>query len=165
MYSCSVCKNVVLATGEVENGPVIEYWPRLVTLDATIPEPAREYLKQAQESAPAGAVMLCASAVDAMLKAKGLTEGNLSPRIKQAAKDHLITDDMAKWAHQVRLDANEPRHADEKKPLPTPDDAKRSVAFAVALAEFLFVLPSRVTRGIAESKKITPKTGKLETGA
>ena len=57
---------------------------------------------------------------------------------------------MAKWAHQVRLDANEQRHADESIPLPTIGDAQ----FVEALAEFLFVLPARVSRGIEESKYI-----------
>jgi len=96
--------------------------------------------------------MLCASAVDAMLKHKKLSKGSLRDRINQAAEDHLITKEMAKWAHQVRLDANDERHADDALPSATQEDAKRSVAFTEALAEFLYVLPARVTRGIAESK-------------
>ena len=86
-----------------------------------------------------------------MLKEKGLTEGNLYNRVDKAASTHLITEDMAKWAHQVRLDANDQRHADSTAPFPSQDDAKRCLDFALALAEVLFVLPSRVTRGIAGS--------------
>jgi Domain of unknown function (DUF4145) len=96
---------------------------------------------------------MSAAAVDAMLKSKGLKDGSLYKRIDEAAKDHLITDGMAQWAHQVRLDANDQRHADENAPLPTKDDAQRCLDFAVALGEFLFVLPARVTRGINESRK------------
>jgi hypothetical protein len=59
---------------------------------------------------------------------------------------------MAKWAHQVRLDANDQRHADEAAPLPTTAEAERCFKFAMALAEVFFVLPSRVTRGIEETK-------------
>ena len=55
-----------------------------------------------------------------MLKAKNYKDGTLYSRIQQAADDHLITSEMAKWAHQVSLDANEPRHADEAAPLPIP---------------------------------------------
>ncbi len=51
--------------------------------------------------------MLAASSIDAMLKEKGYKVGGLYDRIKQAAKDHLITDEMAAWAHDVRLDAND----------------------------------------------------------
>jgi hypothetical protein len=54
---------------------------------------------------------------------------------------------MAAWAHEVRLDANEQRHADEELPLPAEDDAQRAIGFAVALGEILFVLPAKVAAG------------------
>ena len=44
------------------------------------------------------------------LQDKGLKEGTLYARIDQAAKEHLVTLEMASWAHQVRLDANDERH-------------------------------------------------------
>ena len=50
--------------------------------------------------------------------------------------------------HAVRLDANDQRHADESADLPTDKDAQRCIAFALALAEILFVLPSRIERGL-----------------
>ena len=68
-------------------------------------------------------------------------------RIEEAAKNHLITSEMAAWAHDVRLDANDQRHADVAASLPTTADAQKCVEFARALAEFLFVLPARVQRG------------------
>ncbi len=92
--------------------------------------------------------MLAASAVDAMLKQKKYLKGSLNSRIDQAKKDGLITEDMATWAHRVRLDANDQRHADEEATLPEHDDAKRSIEFALALGEIMFVLPARVTAGI-----------------
>jgi hypothetical protein len=55
---------------------------------------------------------------------------------------------MARWAHNVRLDANDERHADENAPFPEIEDAQRCLDFAMALAEILFMLPARVTRGI-----------------
>lgn len=102
-------------------------------------------------NAPAGAVMLAASAVDAMLKEKKYLEGSLYSRIEKAAADHLITQDMANWAHEVRLDANDQRHADEARSLPTQADAKRAIDFAAALGTFLYVLPARVRRGLTEA--------------
>jgi len=92
--------------------------------------------------------MVCASAIDAMLKERGLSKGSLHARIDTAANEHIITTDMANWAHHVRLEANGQRHADGEDPLPTKEDAERSLEFALALAEFLFVLPARVTRGL-----------------
>lgn len=96
--------------------------------------------------------MLAATAVDAMLKARGYPSGTLNQRIEKAAADHVITADMAQWAHDVRLDANDQRHADENAELPSDADAKRCVEFAQALAEFLFVLPARVQRGLKPKK-------------
>ena len=95
--------------------------------------------------------MLAASAVDAMLKDKGYRDGSLYGRIDQAAKDHLITNEMAAWAHEIRLDANDQRHADDEAPMPSQDDALKAVEFVKALAQFLFVLPARVERGRAAS--------------
>jgi hypothetical protein len=119
-------------------------------IDGAIPGRPKEYLEQAVSSlnSPAGAVMLAASSVDAMLREKGLKDGTLYSRIKKAAEDHLITEEMAKWAHEVRLDANEQRHADDTAPLPTSDDARRIIDFAEALGPFLFVLPARVRKGL-----------------
>jgi len=102
--------------------------------------------------------MLAASAIDAMLKTKGLKDGSLHARIEKAAGDHLITAEMAQWAHDVRLDANEQRHSDDAAPLPSRDDASRALEFAKALAQFMFVLPARVKRGLDAAKKAGLKT-------
>jgi len=140
--------------------PVQQFYPRIPTIDSSIPEKPCKYLQQAQNSlhAPAGAIMLSASAIDAMLKEKGYTEGSLYDRIDKAVKDHLITEGMAEWAHQVRLDANEQRHADKDATLPDSKDAKLTFDFAMAFAEYLFVLPSKVSIGITDSKNISSNT-------
>jgi len=91
--------------------------------------------------------MLTASCVDAMLKDKGYKTGSLKARIDEAADAHLITPEMAAWAHEIRLDANDERHADEGAALPNSADAEKAIEFAKALAQFLYVLPDRVARG------------------
>jgi hypothetical protein len=88
------------------------------------------------------------SAVDAMLKEKGHQEGTLNQRINKSVEDHLLTQEMGDWAHHVRLEANDPRHADKDADIPTQEQAEQSIEFTEALAEILFVLPSRVKRGI-----------------
>src|SRR5712672_3170939 len=121
IYGCNRCAGLVAAWATEPNAEVIEMYPRIdQELSDDVPVKARTFLEQAVESksAPAGAVMLAASAVDAMLKAKKLTNGTLFSRIDQAAAEHLITADMAVWAHEVRLDANDQRHADEEAPIP-----------------------------------------------
>ena len=151
VYICSNCGGLVTAWSTATNMPVAQYFPQSQVVHEDLPEKAKEYLQQAIDSlhAPAGAVMLSASAVDAMLKEKGFTDGSLYSRIDTAVEDGAITSDMATWAHEIRLDANDQRHADENASLPTQPDAERCIEFAKALGQFMFVLPARINRGIA----------------
>ena len=153
-YRCARCGGIVTAGSETSGGEVSELYPKPPEVAETLPPRARNFLQQAINSlhAPAGAVMLAASSVDVMLKQMGYKDGSLYSRINQAAEDHLITDDMAKWAHEVRLDANNQRHADVEASLPSPSDAQHCIDFVVALGQFLFVFPARIERGRAEAQ-------------
>jgi hypothetical protein len=156
-YKCSTCGNVILAVAPISQNQhghpvaqeITDIWPSPQSVHESVPARAKLYLDQAIASihAPAGAVMLTASAVDSMLKEKGLKDGSLFKRIEEAAASHLITVEMAAWAHDVRLDANDQRHTDEDGALPDEADAKKAIDFALALAQFLFVLPARVAKG------------------
>lgn len=153
LYVCFRCAGIVSAEAPGLDHPTTAVYPGSREVSEDIPERARTYLSQAIESisASAGSVMLSASSVDSMLKAKGLVAGSLYARIDEAAKQDLITEEMAKWAHEVRLDANDQRHSDELAPLPDRAQAEKCVEFATALAQFLFVLPARVRRGLASA--------------
>jgi hypothetical protein len=157
VYVCASCGGAILAFAkrppQGQLGEVEEILPNPTQLSDTIPEAARRFLSQAQESlhVPDGAVMLAASAVDSLLKAKDYRDGTLHARIKKAVDDHLLTPDMGLWAHQVRLEANKPRHADEQDPHASELDAKRSLEFVLALANIMFELPALVTRGLKEA--------------
>lgn len=149
-YHCKRCGGAVLtASVDGRGAGITEMYPATSRVAEEIPDRARAFLLQCQATihAPAASVVVAASAVDAMLKAKGLGRGSLYTRIKAAVAKQLITPEMAAWAHEVRLDANDQRHADPNVALPSEADAKRSLDFALALAEYLFVLPSRVARG------------------
>lgn len=145
---------MVVAEAQAMDHETTQIFPEQPGLSTDLPERARAYLGQSIDSmsAPAGAVMLAACAVDSMLKAKNLPSGSLYSRIDEAVKQHLITADMARWAHDVRLDANDQRHADDTAPLPNEQQAKKCVDFAMALGQFLFVLPARVQRGIKSAQ-------------
>ena len=164
LYACTGCGGCVVAgqpkaTGNPDQQSVSEMYPAAPEAHADIPNPARRYLDQAYGSlhAPDGAGMLAASAVDAMLKARGIDEGSLYTGINKAVEDHLITEETGNWAHHVRLEANDPRHADAARPNLTPDEAAQCVEFAAAFAENLFVLPARVTRGIEVASQCEPE--------
>lgn len=151
IYKCAGCGGVVTASSTTHNAACQQVFPSSRNVSNDLPEKAKSYLEQAIASlhAPAGAVMLAASAVDSMLKAKDYLDGSLYKRIEAAVADNLLTNEMATWAHDVRLDANDQRHADEDAGLPTTQDAARVIDFVSAIAEYLFVLPAKVKRGIA----------------
>ena len=150
LHACQSCFNCVMSVSpNVQVTDITKSWPDAATAPTQLPARAREYFEQAIASlaTPVGAIVLMASSIDSMLKNKGLANGTLYARIDEAAKTHLITDEMAAWAHEIRLDANDQRHADESAPLPTVEDAEKVVEFGKALAQFLYVLPARVARG------------------
>lgn len=159
-YICNTCGGFTMAVSPVgidRNGQTVMddidgIWPTPQKVHESVPERAKTFLDQAIASihSPAGAVMLTASSIDSMLKEKGLKEGSLYKRIDLAASTHLITTEMAAWAHEVRLDANDQRHTDEEGALPDEADAQKAIDFALALAQFLYVLPARVARGRAK---------------
>ena len=154
IYSCNTCGGVVTACSFADGGEVIQIFPDISVVNNNLPVKVKSFLQQAIDSqfAPAGSLMLCASAVDAMLKEKGLIDGSLYKRIDMAASNNIITPDMAKWAHRIRLDANEQRHVDVESELPTYNDAKQGVEFTKTLAELLFILPAKVNKGLEETK-------------
>lgn len=154
IYKCGGCGGIVTASAKTVNKEVLEIFPDFRKLSGDIPDRPRTYLEQAIASihAPSGAVMLCASSVDAMLKHKKYTSGVLYQRLEKAVKDNLITSEMASWAHDVRLDANDERHADEVAIMPTKEDVNRTIDFVIAFAEYLFVLPSKIKRGMSKNK-------------
>ncbi len=142
-YRCTSCGGVVLARG-APPGPadahaVTKIFPEQNSAHADIPAPARSFLQQAYETlhAPDAAAVMAGSAVDAMLKALGYVEGSLYAQIDKAVEDHKLTEQMGKWAHEVRLGSNRPRHADAEKPHVSTEEAEQSVEFAEALANFL----------------------------
>ena len=149
VYTCSRCGGAILGATTNAADLITEIYPKPETLEEGIPTRAAAFLQQALESihAPSGCIMLCASSVDAMLKEKGLKKGSLYSRVEQAAKDGLITSEMSLWAHEVRLDANDERHADEEAALPQEPEARRCIEFTRALAMFLFILPAMVESG------------------
>jgi hypothetical protein len=158
IYICASCAGLVAAATTVSRninhameGPAQWTVPKLEALSADIPSRAASYLNQSREtlSSPSASVVMSASAVDAMLKERGYKTGSLYSRIEAAQSGGLLTENMADWAHDIRLDANDERHADYNAAGATGADAKRCLEFAETIADLLFVLPARVKRGRA----------------
>lgn len=158
IYRCTTCGQAVSAQGFWEdnraNAEVVALFPTPKQAHEDIPDIARRFLQQAYETlnAPDAAAVMAGSAVDAMLKAKGLKEGSLYTRIDAAVERHILTEAMGDWAHEVRLGSNRPRHADEERPHVSEEEAQQAVEFAEALGNFLFVLTAKIERGIERAK-------------
>ena len=161
LYVCKKCGSMVTASAKGWKEPTLQIFPSNIEISDDFPRGTKKILEQSIASihAPAGAVMLAASSVDAMLKKKNYKDGSLYERIEKAVEEHLLTPEMANWAHEVRLDANDQRHADEKVSIPSGEDAKKVIDFTKAIAEYLFVLPARIKRGLGD-KPSTPKVEK-----
>jgi hypothetical protein len=150
VFSCTACSGIVSAKAPVPNKGghpyIMEIFPDIWHVSEVVPERVGNYLDQAHKtlSAPDASVLMSASSIDAMLKEHNLNEGSLYSRIDEAVTQGLITQKMADWAHRVRLDANNPRHADLTTPHMTAEDAKRAFDFANALTEYLYLLPSKM---------------------
>lgn len=159
-YVCKSCGGVVIGASVSADPRRIarEIYPEQYMVDESIPAKPKAFLKEALETlhAPSASIMVSASSVDAMLKEKGYMDGSLYARIKLANENGLITSEMETWADEIRLDANDERHADEDADLPTPEKAKKCAAFAQAFAEYLFVLPDRIERGRQPSPENQP---------
>lgn len=146
-YQCTNCSSMVLVQTQATNSTLVKsVFPDVRDAPLELPDSARRYLTQAYrtvQDAPDAAAIMASSAVDDMLKQKGYTDQrSLHDRIDAARNDHLLTDEMAKWAHRIRFVSNNPRHADDANPHVEPDEAKRMLAFAEALAQYLYVLPA-----------------------
>lgn len=158
VYRCNTCAALISVLFSWKSGRqmfALEIWPDAKEAHADIPEPARTFLQQAFETlhAPDAAAVMAGSAVDGMLKAKGLIKGSLYERIDNALEQNILTQGMADWAHSVRLGSNRPRHADKDKPHVGSDEALQAVEFAEALGSFLFVLTAKINRGIEAAEK------------
>lgn len=163
LYCCSSCGGMIAVKSGIHSTHLgnryvfEEMYPAPKKAHEDIPETARNYLQQAMDTihAPDAAAVMAGSAVDAMLKDKGYSEGSLYHRIDQALQDHVLTDGMANWAHEVRLGSNRPRHSDAKRPHVSREEAIQSVEFAEALAHFLYVLTARIQRGTDKARVVS----------
>ena len=150
-YICARCGGVVLAGTDPDDRDftITEMYPESKALHKAIPKTAREYLTQAMNSiqAPAGAIMLAASAVDAMLKDQKFTGSSLLSRIKQATENGTIPSSLGTWSEKVRLESSEDP-GDPGFKMPSQKDARQVIDFTLVLAEYMFVLPQKVQKGL-----------------
>ncbi len=162
LFTCTTCAEAILVSSRQVSAKLFKHndspeffeikvvVPHAPAVDEDLPESAKNYLQQAidTQNSPDASIVVAASAVDAMLRAKGLTIGSLYTRIDAAEKNNIITGSMAQWAHAVRLEANNVRHVDDENPHATREQAQQVIQFAQALGTFLFTLQAKIDVGL-----------------
>ena len=148
MYQCQSCMKMVMAYAQGWDIPIESIYPKSEQVAIEIPELPRDFLKQAKETlhAPAACIMVASSSIDAMLKEKGINKHNLIDAINDAADKGIITKEMSAWAHEIRINGNDPRHV-KRDSSPTTQEANDVVRLAEAFGQYLYVLPAMITRG------------------
>ena len=168
MYFCESCHSgVMVESGEHDHNSVPDFvervYPPIRSASDDLPEKPRRYLSQALSSLhnPDGAVMLLGATMDAILKDKGYSTGSVYARIDEAKAANLLTEDMAEWAHAVRLGSNRPRHADADDGHVTSTEAEQALEYVQTLVQLLYVLPKRIATGRSAIDAASRTTGSV----
>jgi hypothetical protein len=89
-----------------------------------------------------GASMLLRKTLEVALREKfGAMPGNLSQRIRQLRERHLLTDELAAWANEIRIDGNEAAHDAEE---PDRENARQMKEFLHVFLLHTFTLPAMI---------------------
>ncbi|MCH9845237.1 MAG: DUF4145 domain-containing protein [Alphaproteobacteria bacterium] len=166
-YKCNVCNECVmiyatnitndnhfyvLLSHPSSNNKIIEH--------EAIPKHIRLALKDSSESPAPSSIVMTTSAIDAMLMDKGDYNDRLSfhDKIEQALQDNLIPEDIAIWAHKIRINSNDVRHPTNAKTdtRPTDEEAKQAFNFATILAEIFYIYPSLIPVKDTEESQNAP---------
>ncbi len=97
---------------------------------------------------PVACTTTAGRAVEAMMAKKRYAKrsDSLKKRIDKAVEDGVLPVAMGEWAHEVREIGRETHTDEEPAPLPDSNDAKQALLFANMLAQYLFVLPARISK-------------------
>ncbi len=122
--------------------------PRYDTLviPEAVPKRPRTILQDANDACdfPVACTGAAVRAVAAMMAEMKYKKGGVLPRIEKAVADGVLPKVVGDWAKEVRNIGVTAYTDDDSGPLPTKDDAQESLLFANTLAQYLFILPSRI---------------------
>lgn len=137
-----------LRAGEDKKMIVLGTYPEAVSLEAPshTPERAAKFFVEAKEDFARGryetSAMNCRKVIDIATKNLHLgDEDKLVRRIAALRATGLITQEMADWAHIVRIDTNVAVHSDEEF---TADEVDQLLKFTEVFLTYSFTLPAMV---------------------
>jgi hypothetical protein len=161
--SCLLCISVCIAQAWGATGRLrtVLAFPTIVSSHSRLkdtPSSARDYLLEAERirrDSPRSSILATATAIDHMLKHRGYKTGSLYERINAAVAAQEFPKSIGDWAHEVRLDANDIRHADEHTD-PSYYSAQRADLLwrlAATISDVWFGIPAEIARGRAATKQ------------
>ncbi len=127
------------------------FWPQFSAHEVSeeVPERPRVILQDANDAwnSPVACVTTAVRAVEAMMAELEYDKRSmgLKNRIDSAVKAGDLPHAMGDWANEVREIGNETHTDEAPAPLPTEDEAKKALLFANTLADYLFVMPARIS--------------------
>lgn len=137
-----------IRAGEDPRMIVLGTYPEVVSLEAPAhtPERAAKFFVEAKEDFARGryetSAMNCRKVIDIATKHLHLgAEDKLVRRIAALRSTGLITQEMADWAHIVRIDTNVAVHSDEEF---TADEVDQLLKFTEVFLTYSFTLPAMV---------------------
>lgn len=150
LAKCGNCKRAALAmfvVPHIERNLELRFLRALhPSMDVSAPEHVPDSVERCyveavsiMGTAPTAAGMTFRKTLEVALKTiRPNDRGNLKNRIDAAAKAGAITEDLAKWAHRIRLDGNEAAH--ESQPFSS-DELEGLHRFTELVLRYLFTLP------------------------
>ena len=161
-FKCPRCHSGVVAQGfpdkpgfpEHVDGDVhsffesVEHFPKRPPIEAPnglSPDVQRLYLQAAEclrKKSLDGASMLIRKTLEIALREKfGDLPGTLSQRIRQLRDKHLLTDELAAWADEIRIDGNEGAHEAAEPEL---ENTRQMKEFLHVFLLYAFTLPAMI---------------------
>jgi len=155
IYMCDHCSKLFLLV--MDKGKVIDQYPkRTPKLDAAIPlDVANDYIEAIKcfdVSAFKASVVMCRRALQTSVIGKGASNGRLIDQIDELCRKGVITEDIGKWSHEIRLTGNIGAHPDGLEDV-TPQDAEDLLKFLEEYLNYVYVMPAKVAEKRARQKK------------
>lgn len=172
---CNGCDFHFLVTRYDSNGQIIKIWPKTLPgkVDDLVPDPIKSDFEEALICEAAGSYRGAAALARRTLQVICLDKG--APREKQQKKNpektmkvdlseqidwlfsnHIITNEIKSWAHEVRYVGNDAAHPNAAKV--TKDDARDILELLESMCDVLYVAPARAAE--RKAKRTAPMSQK-----
>lgn len=131
--------------------------PLPVSVSDIVPENIRIDMSEAKLclsiSAFRGAATLARRTLQVICMEKGAKKEKLADQIDELSEKNIITDEIKKWAHEIRYVGNDAAHPNDA--LVTKEDAEEILELLDSLCDVLYIAPSKAEkrREARESKK------------